>query len=300
MLVYKYIYRRLFSCIFYRDQRLFLFLKEKIKMKKTNFVESEDLRQMQAYKPYVETKKEKREVKYTLLDGIKEGLGDKWYRIKEGTRQTFDMICFLGAELGFFYAGDTYLAERHNITDRTIRNRFKELVELGLVVKIHRRAKRCNGKGKPIYLFVHHPYFTYWTEFLGLNLDNFLPYFHTGDDKSPCESKKEEVKQISTYSLTKKQESNNNISDNTVIQYIYNRVQDAVNKGTTIKYLSSYINRVVTSLEKQALYAENMRQNAIKKKVQREQSQQIRELTGVKKTVPPAMSMDIFKDIIEA
>jgi hypothetical protein len=192
---------------------------------------------------------------------------------KEGTRQTFDMICFFSAELGFFYAGGEYLAARHNITDRTVRNRLKELQDLGQVIKVHRRAKRCNGKGKPIYLFVNHPYFTYWVQLLGLNIEDFHTDFHTENGETSTGSKSEGTKKVPTYSLPSKQESNIYIGDNKIMKAIFNRVNDAIKEGSTIEYLSSYVDRVFRSLENQALRAENNRQKAARKRCEEEARQ---------------------------
>jgi DNA-binding Lrp family transcriptional regulator len=253
----------------------------------TYFVESKQFNQMISYKPYVTTSKEKKKIKYTLLDRIQEVLGDKWNRFKEGTRQAFDMICFLGTELGFVYVGDEYLAERYAISDRTVRNRLKELEELGQVIKVHRRTKRCNGRGKPIYLFVSHPYFHYWAELLGIKLEDFQTNFQTENQETSWESKDEGAEIIPTYLLPLKQEKNININDNKIVQYVVNRVNDSINKGTRIKYLSSYIDRMVRSLEWQALYAENRRQKAVKKQQQEENVKVIREILGLKKKEIP-------------
>lgn len=256
----------------------------------TYFVETTQFKQMISYKPYATTKKEKKKVKYSLLDRIQEAVGDKWNRFKEGTRQAFDMICFLGAELGFFYASDDYLAERHDISDRTIRNRLKELEILGQVIKVYRRAKRCNGRGKPIYLFVNHPYFQYWVEVLGLNLEECKTDFQTESVEIPCASKGDSAKRNHTYSLPSlKQENNINIfhlNEHKIMTYIANRVKDSINKGTTIKYLSSYINKFVSSLERQAIYAENRRSIALRKQQQAENSKCIQEMLGVNTTKP--------------
>jgi hypothetical protein len=164
----------------------------------TTFVETEQFNKMISYEPFAKTKSEKKKEKYNLLDSIQEALGDKWERLKEGTRQTFDMICFLSAERGFFYASDEYLADQHDISDRTVRNRLKELITLGQVVKVHKRSKKCNGKGKPIYLFVNHPYFKEWINLLGLD---FHTDFHTENAEISWESKVEEQKKVSTYLL---------------------------------------------------------------------------------------------------
>ena len=249
----------------------------------TYFVETNQFKQMISYNPYVTTSKDKKKVKYSLLDRIQEVLGDKWNRFKEGTRQSFDMICFLSAELGFFYAGDEYLAERHDISDRTVRNRLKELEELGQVIKVHRRAKRCNGRGRPIYLFVTHPYFHYWVELLGIKLENF----QTENQETSWGSKEEEVKKISTYSLPSLKQESNNINDNKIVQYVVNRINDSIKKGTRITYLSSYIDRMVRSLEWQSLYAENRRQKEIRKQQQEENAKVIREIVGLKEQKVP-------------
>jgi hypothetical protein len=57
-----------------------------------------------------------------------------------------------------------------------------------------------------------------------------------------------------------------------IMEAVFNRVNDAVKDGTTIKYLSSYsyVDRIFRSLEKQALYAENRRQVAMRKKRENE------------------------------
>lgn len=246
------------------------------------FVETEQFKQMIAFNPVATTKSEKKKVKYELLEQIKNVVGDKWTRFKEGTRQTFDMMCFLSAELGFVYASDEYLADRHDISDRTLRNRFKELEELGQVVKVYRRAKRCNGRGKPIYLFVNHPYFKYWVELLGIKLEDFQIDFQTENGGIACESKVEGEKKVPTYYLPLKQENNNiYISNDKIVQFVVNRVQDSVNKGTKIKFLSSYIDHVVRSLENQAMYWENARDIARRKKHQEKNSNMIQDLLGI-------------------
>jgi hypothetical protein len=48
---------------------------------------------MISFNPYVTKKQEKKKVKYNLLDEIKNGIGDKWDRLKEGTRQAFTLCC---------------------------------------------------------------------------------------------------------------------------------------------------------------------------------------------------------------
>ena len=235
----------------------------------TVFIETKQIQEMVAHEHYARTRDEKKQTKYNLLDKIKVSLGDKWTRLKEGTRQTFDMICFLGSELGFYYAGNEYLAAKHGISERTLRYRLSELIDLGQVVKIHKRAKNCNGKGKPVYLFTNHPYFSHWVEFLGLDLSNCHTDCHTENDETPCGSRAEALKKNNTYLRPIKQELNNNISDinnNKIMKYIYNRVMDSTKEGSTISYLSSFVDKVFRTEERKALYEEVRRQDTIRRK----------------------------------
>lgn len=255
----------------------------------TVFVETNQFKQMISYNPYVSTRKEKSKVKYSLLDGIKGAIGDKWNRLKEGTRQAYDMVCFLSAELGFFYAGDEYLADRHDISSRTIRNRFKELEESGQVIKVHRRAKRCNGRGKPVYLFVNHPYFIYWVNLLGIDLDDFQTDFQTESEEKPCESKREGQKNIPTYSLPSLKQESNNISnqEDLLKRFADLKIQDIIKKGVTVKYISSYINKLFKSLESQSLNYANELVREKRKKQQERASKWFKEANGIKEEPAP-------------
>ncbi|PJN91478.1 hypothetical protein [Bacillus sp. mrc49] len=80
--------------------------------------------------------------------------------------------------------------------------------------------------------------------------------------ETPTESKVEEpVSKEEALSLleagNQKQENNNNKSINKIFTYVFNRVNDAIKKGTTVKYISSYVDRVFRDLETKALVAAN-------------------------------------------
>lgn len=261
---------------------VFLFFREGKKMDMTIFVESETMRQMLSYKPYTSEKQEKKEVKYNMLDHIKNAIGDKWERLKEGTRQALDMVCFLSSERGFFYASDEYLADRHEISERTIQYRLKELEEMGQVVKVYRRAKRCNGRGKPVYLFVHHPYFQYWTNLIGLHI-NCGTDCETENNEIHCESKEEGGKKVPTYSLpTLKQESDITLAVKEKLQkYADYKINDILRKGVTVKYLSSYVGKMFKSLENQSLYYINNQQKKKKKQQKEENRAAVMLLNGI-------------------
>ncbi|KIL72273.1 hypothetical protein [Bacillus badius] len=165
----------------------------------TIFIESEQLKQMLSYKPLAENHAGQQKIKLQLLESIKEFFADKFYRLKKATREAIDFIAWLSSERGFIFASQLYLAERHGITDRTIRNIMKQLEGAGLVVKVHRRAKGTNAKGKPVYLFTKHKYFSYWKELLNLSeCEDFHEDFHEENKETPYYKRAEEDKKNST------------------------------------------------------------------------------------------------------
>lgn len=246
----------------------------------TVLVDSKIFNQMVSYKPYTENQSQSKKMKFTLLDEIKDFFSDKWNRLKNGTRSVVDMMAFLSTERGFVYASQLYLGERYEVSDRTIRRVVSDLEKAGLIYTVYRRHSKGNSKGKPIYLFTKHPYFTYWIELLGLDV---LEHVQEETSENTYIPILEGKKTVSTYINQSKQENNyiySNQSENKIVEYVVNRVQDSINKGTRIKYLSSYIDRVVRSLEWKSIYTENMRQIKLRKQCE-EEAERIAEELGL-------------------
>jgi hypothetical protein len=167
----------------------------------SRIVSNQEFKQMESYKLYAENESQQQKEKKRLLKLIQESFGDKYYRLKEGTKQAIDMMCWFSAKRGYVYAGDDYLADRHDISDRTVRNVAKELRKMGRIVTVYRKSTKHNGRGGPIHLFVDHPYFKYWTSFFDLH---FQADFQAENVENPCESKDKERKNNSNYNLTNK------------------------------------------------------------------------------------------------
>lgn len=91
---------------------------------------------------------------------------------------------------------------------------------------------------------------------------------------------------FSTYLVPEKQESNIYKQANKIAQYVINRVNDSIKKGTRITYTSSYIDKIVTKLEWQALYAENNRQIKAKQQAHNESYEKVKGMLG-KEPVKP-------------
>lgn len=169
-------------------------------------VTQHEFSQMMSYRRYTENQSQQQKEKKRLKELVQESIGDKYYRLKEGTKQAIDMMCWFAAERGFVFAGDDYLANRHDISDRTVRNVAKELRKLGLIVTIYRKSTKHNGRGCPIHLFVNHPYFEYWTSYFDLY---FQADFQAENAQTSSESREQQPKNDSTYNLTKKSLLNN-------------------------------------------------------------------------------------------
>ncbi|MEK4031414.1 transcriptional regulator [Pseudobacillus sp. FSL P4-0506] len=163
----------------------------------SRMLSKEEFKQMMSYKPHATNQKEQQSMKLKLLKVVEEVYGDSYYRLKKETRQAIDMMCWLSSERGFFFAKDDYLADRHDISDRTIRNVAKKLREHGVLFTVYRRSTKQNGRSAPVHLFVDHPYFSYWEELL--NLSDFQADFQTENAGIPCGSKSEESKKVPTY-----------------------------------------------------------------------------------------------------
>jgi hypothetical protein len=167
-------------------------------------VSTQEFNQMQSYKVYANNRQEQQVVKLKLLEVVKKAYGDSYYRLKQGTKDAIEMMCWLAADRGFFFIEDKTLADRYGVSDKTIRNIEKTLRKNNVIMTVYRRSTKQNGLGNQVHLFVDHPYFDYWVNFL--QLDEIMPQFQADflpeNQETPCESKTEDKKKISTYDLT--------------------------------------------------------------------------------------------------
>ncbi|MCY8231640.1 hypothetical protein [Priestia endophytica] len=174
---------------------------------------SDDFARMQNYESYIKTKSEQKQMKYKLLEIVEAVFGDSFVRLKLETRDAIDMICFLATDKGFVYAKDTYFAETHNISARTVRRVMKTLEDAGKIVKAHRSSSKHNGRGAAVYFFVDHPCFAHWTTYFGFDVQANV---QAENDEIPCESKVKESKKVATYSLPKNTYIKNHVMYKTI------------------------------------------------------------------------------------
>ncbi|AWG44846.1 hypothetical protein BEH_26180 (plasmid) [Priestia filamentosa] len=159
---------------------------------------NDDFSRMQNYESYTKTNSEQKQMKYKLLNIVESVFGDSFARLKQETRDAIDMICFLATNNGFVYAKDTYFAEKHAVSARTIRRVMKTLEDAGKIVKTHRSSSKHNGRGAAVYFFVDHPSFAHWQQYFGFDVQADV---QAENAEIPCESKSEESKKVSTYYL---------------------------------------------------------------------------------------------------
>jgi hypothetical protein len=223
-------------------------------------------KKMQSYEPLTINQKERQKKKWVFIDRIKSKVNIRWERSKK-VLSVIDEIIYKATDRGYSFNGRETLAEKCNVSLSTVDKAIKLLKQSGEAFVAYRTNPSSNGIKTPIIILKEHENFTHWQELLGLenNVENKVE-----NVANPVIPMDEGTKKVPTYSLPSKQESTIYISDNQIMKAVFNRVNDAVKDGTTIKYLSSYVDRIFRSLEKQALYAENRRQVAMRKKRENE------------------------------
>lgn len=174
-------------------------------MSTTRMLTTEEFDYMKNYKSFIENRSQHQSMKRKLLKEIINLYGEKFYRLHEGTRKALDRLCWFAAEKGFCFPGSTYLGKTYEKSKGTIDRHLKELRKQGQIVTVYRRCPRNNGKGNPVHLFVHHPYFNHWIKYLQIDLESDVEADVKAENaESSCESKSKETKKCSTYNLSLK------------------------------------------------------------------------------------------------
>jgi transcriptional regulator len=223
-------------------------------------------KQMQSYETLTINQKERQKKKWIFIDRIKSKVNIRWERSKK-VLSVIDEIIYKATDRGYSFNGRETLAEKCNVSLSTVDKAIKLLKQSGEAFVAYRTNPSSNGIKTPIIILKKHENFTHWQELLGL--ENNVEH-KVENVAKPVIPMDEGTKKVSTYSLPSKQEINNNINNSKIFQYVFNRVNDAVKEGSTIKYISSYVDKVFRSLEQQALHAENNRLIAMRKKRENE------------------------------
>ena len=166
----------------------------------SKLISTDEFKKMISHEVYAENHKQQQDMKLILLKAVKEVYGERYLRLKESTRNAIDMMCWFASERGFFFAKDTYFADRYDVSSKTIRNIAKELREAGVLFTIYRRSSTQNGRGPAVHLFVDHPYYAHWMKLL--NLKEFQTDCQAENAETPCESKDESEKKDATSYIT--------------------------------------------------------------------------------------------------
>lgn len=140
----------------------------KTRTKRRTIIEHSQFKQMLLYHTCYKNKSEQQDIKNSLKDEIGAAYGAKWLRLADGTRSAIDELCFMSTDRGFCFASKDYFT-RHGISKRTLDRVINFLSEAGLIYITYRRRGCLNLTGKPVFLFISHPYFKYWTSFLSLD-----------------------------------------------------------------------------------------------------------------------------------
>lgn len=138
------------------------------KNRKISTLEFDYLAHMEPYIPNADRNGYK-DLKYSLLDTIEGVFGDKWFNLKDSTRQAIDYICFLSLERGFIYASPDHIANKYGVARSTVYEALKVLREHDILYKANRCSRKQNGLGCAVHFFTIHPYFTHIIGYLNLD-----------------------------------------------------------------------------------------------------------------------------------
>lgn len=206
-------------------------------MKTRTIIEHSQFRHLLDMEPAVTGKVGKRGMKNQLLQSVQDYFGDKWYRLKLGTRQALDFLCFTSTERGFSYASQTYLAQK-GTSERTIRRVMNELHKAGLIFIAYRRNGHFNMCAKPIYFFTQHPYFSRYRAILGINdqaaiqthdqVESCLDGSVAGNTGTLSDSTYSSPEKLSQESI--KDRKNDSLPDS------YNEIPDSIPEGFRLAY----------------------------------------------------------------
>jgi hypothetical protein len=240
---------------FERQAALFLFPK---KGDKTMLViANETFQSIQQLDRATETERERKQLKYSMLDRISEALG-RAFRNARKVAAVIDEITYKATDRGYSFNGRETLSEKVGVSLRTVDNAIKLLKQSAEVIVAYRENPGSNGVKTPVIIFKSHPNFERIARLL--NLQDCEVVCEVENPSNPTETSDSSPKKVATYSLPLKQEKYNNISNTDKIKAVIEyKINDAMRKGTTITYISSYINRVFRSLTNQALIAEQSR-----------------------------------------
>ena len=216
---------------------------------------------MQSSKTLKMNQKERQKLKWKFIDLIKNKIDIRWNRAKKVLR-VIDEIIYKATDRGYSFNGRETLAEKCKVSLSTVDKAIKLVKQSGEVLVAYRHNPASNGYKTPIIILKQHGNFTYLNELLGLenNVENKVE--NADKPEIPMD---EGTKKVSTYILpTLKQEINKykkNPQEGKIIQYVTNRIHDAMKKGI-ITFLSSYVDRIVRSLEQAAIFKANKREQA--------------------------------------
>ncbi|WP_156154090.1 transcriptional regulator [Domibacillus tundrae] len=166
----------------------------------SRIVTIDEFNQMRNYKVYAENHNQQQSLKLQLLKEVEAAYGERYWRLKEGTRKAIDMLCWFASERGFVFAKDEYLSDRYEVSAKTVRNVLKVLREAGVISTVYRRSSTQNCRTAPVHLFTAHPYYKYWENMLDLH--DFQNDFQNEIAVPPCESKEEQPKKVPTLYLS--------------------------------------------------------------------------------------------------
>ena len=217
---------------------------------KLHIIHHEKFQQLQALERAADNHWQRRKIKNALLDRIAEALGRK-YRLSKKAVLVIEEIVWKASDFGFSFNGRQTLADKLDVSLRTVDNAIRLLKDSGQVIVAYRENKRSNGVRTPVIIFKNHPNFQHIVSICDIvcKVENGQESRET-TDSSP--------KSIPTYSLPLKHEKHNKYPH--IMKYVSLKVQEAHKKNPAgIMHLGAYVDKVIRNEQRKALHSAKKR-----------------------------------------
>lgn len=205
----------------------------------------------------------RKKIKDELMERIANALGRK-FRKAQKTLLIIDEIVWKATDRGFSFNGYETLMKKFNASKSTVSRAIGLLKESGEVVVCYRENPKSNGPKTPVVIFRNHANFDKIASILGLNekVDEKVE-----NTEKPTATRDEALKTFATIlGLQYKNKINNYIKGEIqplekIVKYIAIKINEAQKRNNRgIKYLSAYVDRVLSDEMRRAKIEELKRQ----------------------------------------
>lgn len=232
-----------------RDGGASFFVSEKLEGdEKMQIITNEQFTELKEIERVTEFIYKRRKIKNELMNRIAESLGRK-FRKAQKTTLVIDEIVWKATDRGFSFNGRETLAEKLDVSLRTVDNAIRLLKDSGEVVVCYRENPKSNGAKTPVFIFRSHANFERIASILDLSVCEEV--CEVENTEKPTAAKDSPLNTFATIiGLPYKNKTNKYIKGKIqpyekIVYYLAYKIDQVQRRnGKGIEHLSSYIDEV--------------------------------------------------------